>query len=216
MRWAYALASSLDSLRLKLAAPQLAETEHALRVSVEHALLDVVRIAQFIPLAQQARIWNAGIIAAKQNFFLQSSSDVADQRRRKILWRITRHFPIDVAFVQGYAVISSTHGQPVCAAMIVRFGKSAANSSTADGCAWRILAPSPGQACSHPGRADIDHHRNLEFIDNFKERIQPRVVDGEMPHDGMEVEPQHSKIADGVFCFTNRGLAFEWIERTHA
>src|SRR3977135_2661206 len=49
----------------------LAEAEHALRVSVEHALLDVVRIAEFIPLTKQARIWNTGIIAAKQNFFLQ-------------------------------------------------------------------------------------------------------------------------------------------------
>src|ERR1700682_785499 len=34
-----------------------------------------------------------------------------------------------------------------------------------------------------------------------------------MPHNGMEVEAQHSKIIDRVFCFTNSGLALEWIDR---
>src|SRR6266852_1447711 len=41
------------------------------------------------------------------------------------------------------AVVSSTQGQPGWAITIVRFGKSAAKSSIAEGCACRILAPIP-------------------------------------------------------------------------
>ena len=41
------------------------------------------------------------------------------------------------------AVVSSTQGQPGWAMTILRFGKSAARSSIAEGCACRILAPMP-------------------------------------------------------------------------
>src|SRR6266404_6437352 len=77
----------------------LAKTEHAFRVPVKHALLDVVRITEFIPFAQQTHIRNARIIASKQNFLLQPAANVAHERLRKILRRIAGHFPKNVALV---------------------------------------------------------------------------------------------------------------------
>jgi hypothetical protein len=41
------------------------EPQHACRIAIKDAFLDVVRIAEFIPLSQQACVGNAGIIAAE-------------------------------------------------------------------------------------------------------------------------------------------------------
>ncbi len=71
-------------------------------------------------------------------------------------------------------------------------------------------------AGAHAGRADIDHHRRLQLVDDFEQRIELPVVHREMAHDGMEVEAQHAEIADRVPRVVARNLALERIDRAPA
>ncbi|HVS90246.1 MAG TPA: hypothetical protein VHF01_18745, partial [Candidatus Acidoferrum sp.] len=52
------------------------EAQHALGIGVEYPLLDIVRIAEFIPLSEQAAVRKARIIAAEQDLLLKPASNV--------------------------------------------------------------------------------------------------------------------------------------------
>src|ERR1700688_35970 len=59
---------------------------------------------------------------------------------------------------------------------------------------------STGHARSHPGGSHIDHHRNPQFVDHFKQPVQSLVVHSEVTHDGMKVKAQHSQIKGHENC----------------
>ncbi len=81
--------------------------------------------------------------------------------------------------------------------MILRSGKSAASSSIAEGCAWRIAgAHAAGHARAHAGRADVDHHRRAERRDLLEQRVVAPVVDREVLHDRVEVKADQAELAD--------------------
>ena len=57
--------------------------------------------------------------------------------------------------------------------MIVRFGKSAASSSIADGCAWRIFAPMPpGIPAPIPVVPTSIITGTFERVDHLEERVE--------------------------------------------
>ena len=45
--------------------------QHALGVPAEDALLDFIRVAEFIPFSQQPLVRHARVVAAEKNFVLQ-------------------------------------------------------------------------------------------------------------------------------------------------
>src|SRR5580704_9622447 len=80
----------------------------------------------------------------------------------------------------------------------------------------RMSVPQPrshstGHARSHPGGSHIDHHRNPQFVDHFKQPVQSLIVHSEVTHDGMKVKAQHSQIPDRMLDLLHRRLAFERI-----
>ena len=102
--------------------------------------------------------------------------------------------------------------------MILRFGKSAASWSIADGCAWRISAPmAAGHAGAHAGGADVDHHRGAQLVDHLEQRVVAPIVHREVLHDRMEVEADQAELASMAF-FGLRGspLALRRLDRAPA
>ena len=68
-------------------------------------------------------------------------------------------------------------------------------------------------ACAHAGRADIDHHRRFQLVDNLEERVMLAVIDRKMPHNGVEMETEHAVHLDRLFRLADRDLTLERVDR---
>src|ERR1700732_3881667 len=67
-------------------------------------------------------------------------------------------------------------------------------------------------AGAHSRRAHIDHHRHLQFVDNFEKRIETPVIHRKMPDDRMEVKSQHAEFPNGPLCLTEGLLTLEGVD----
>src|SRR5439155_7593288 len=62
-------------------------------------------------------------------------------------------------------------------------------------------------ARAHAGSADVDEHRHAKLVDLLEQRPEPRIVNGEIPADGMEVKADEPEVVDGVVRLSNRRFA---------
>src|SRR5215469_13130 len=175
------------------------ETEHTFRIAVEHSLHDVGRITEFVPFAQQAGMGDAGIIAAEDNLIRQAPANINFQLSGEIFRSPPREFPKHIAFVQsdsGHLVEPRPTGMRGDDYQAGKIGRKFVNGG------WmrmsKLAAHPAGHARSHAGRTDVNHHRHPQLIDQLKQRVDSPVIDREMPHDRMEMKPQHFQILDGV------------------
>jgi hypothetical protein len=190
------------------------QTEHALGVAVEDRVHDLVGEAEVGPLPQDPLVRHARVVAAEHDLVAQPAADVGTQLRREVLRRPARHLPEHVALVQGHGghdvdprpagvrgddrQVGEGRGEPVDRDRVGVLDQRA------------HPAGHPG---AHAGGADVDHHRHTEARDRLEQRAQRRVVDAEVPHDRVEVEPDDAVDLHGLLGVADRLLALERVDR---
>src|SRR6266542_2356028 len=76
------------------------QAEDALRVCVEDLVHEVVRVAELTPLAEDALVGHAGVVAAEHHLVPQAAAHVAHDRLGEVFGRPARHLPVHVTLVQ--------------------------------------------------------------------------------------------------------------------